>query len=96
MAYVNFMRKLEGKPEIVVEDRPSWTSEELLRVAMIGDVEPIMDILEGGRSWEDLDIAFSWSSTPQGHHYWDSICVGRTSPTEDDISFLEALLEVHS
>ena len=45
---------------------------------------------------EQLDVAFDWSSTPQGHSYWSHICDGRQSITPSDIAFIEQLIHYHT
>ena len=58
------------------------------------DVSECEAVVDGGV--EQLDVAFDWSSTPQGHIYWSHICEGDQSITTSDIAFIEQLIRHHT
>lgn len=85
-----FMCKLDGR-EPVVKSTPRMFSVE--------DVEEIrehhlLDAIDG-----DVDClwrAFLWRTTPQGHDYWQERANGYVDLSEDDLDYLQELLEMVS
>ena len=55
------------------------------------EVLHIQKVLAG--DYVAIDQAFVWSDTPQGHRHWQAIYSGTSSLTEEDIAFLEKLVE---
>ena len=44
---------------------------------------------------EDLDNAFTWSHTPQGHHYWKATCYGEKPLTKADKELLQSWVDAY-
>ena len=86
MSYVKFVSKIEGKPFV---SKPKATYD----FSCVGGIRlsSLRDFLGG--DIESLWRAFSWSSTPQGHRYWNRIAQGRSPMLDEDIEFCEGLLE---
>ena len=57
----------------------------------VGSCEAVVD-----GDVEQLDVAFDWSSTPQGHIHWSHACDGRQSITPSGIAFIEQLIHYHT
>jgi hypothetical protein len=92
MNYIDFMRKVEGKPPKVehkvdtsgfyyTQDRPP--SLDVIRAVLAGDCD-------------EVSSAFTWSESPQGYNHWDDIYEGDTQLTPADVQYLEWMLEEYS
>ena len=44
---------------------------------------------------EDLDDAFTWGHTPQGHHYWKATCYGEKPLTKADKELLQSWVDAY-
>lgn len=44
---------------------------------------------------EDLNDAFTWSHTPQGHHYWQATCHGEKPLTKADKELLQSWVDAY-
>ena len=83
-SFKKFICKIEGKgsPKSYCKLPP---------ISMWSGLNPTRKALAG--SLEDLQMAFSWSDTPQGHLFWSDIRHGDKPHTEESIKFLEYLLD---
>jgi hypothetical protein len=93
MNYVDFMRRVDGKPERVapVTPPPEHTYSGLRRTV---HCEYIRDALNG--VYSSLKDAFTWRYTPQGYPYWSTRSGGNVPLSNEDEQYLLWLLEEYS
>jgi hypothetical protein len=90
MDYVDFMRKVEGKPpKPEVDTSKFWYTGD-----MLVNVSLIQEVLDG--DCEVLHAAFTWDGTPQGYDHWDGLNDGFAHLTSADVEYLEWMLEEYS
>jgi hypothetical protein len=90
MNYIDFMRKVEGRPPRPKVDTSGfyYTGRMLVRVNCIRGV------LSGG--YRRIGDAFTWLGTPQGYTHWLNVEDGETQLTPADVQYLEWMLEEYS
>lgn len=91
MDYLQFMRKVDGRPEKV---NPKFNPDHYYTGDLF-DFDMIQNVIDG----DDVDIlyySFTWRDTPQGHKYWGAIADGETLLLTEDRDYLEYLLREHS
>jgi hypothetical protein len=91
--YIDFMRKVEGKPErvIPVTPPPEYTYSGPSHTV---HCNYLRDALYGDHSL--LSESFTWRHTPQGHDYWSVRCGGLTALLSEDEQYLLWLLEEYN
>ena len=90
LGLTQYLRKQEGlEPLPVGEEWPPHYSFNGRRVLDRRQLESLFD------STGELDSAFSWSSTPQGHDHWAVRNDGEYLSTED-IDYIQYLVEEHT
>jgi len=92
MNYLEFMRKVDGRPEPEVNlNRNHYYHGEISR-RNTGSIQNCL----GADDNTYLMDAFVWASTPQGHAHWAYIHYGGCTLTEEDRSYLKYLLREHT
>jgi hypothetical protein len=90
MDYVDFMRKVDGKPPKPEADTSGfWYTEDF--PPTLGTIRAVL-----AGNLQQCSSAFTWAETPQKHSYWSRINSGCAQLTAWDIQYLEWMLEEYS
>jgi len=94
MTYHEFLEKInkQSPPRRAVSG--GTYSMDIIEGVDSVDVSECEAVIDG--DVEQLDVAFDWSSTPQGHSYWSRICDGTQSITPSDIASIGQLIHYHT
>lgn len=94
--FAKFIREVDpanstqsARPEI------PWSKEDLLSTRLVLAGGDSLHRALGG-DFRELNHAFVWSSSPQGHNYWSHRHYSSEPMSDEDYEFLRQLLEVHS
>ena len=95
MKYAEFLEKINKQvpPRRTVSDGIHSILYNILEMVEGVDV-PECEAVENG-NMDRLDVAFTWSTTPQGHDYWRLVDNGSNPPHRDDLVFIKRLIEHH-
>lgn len=84
MRFRNFVRKIEGLPEIEEKKHHYVYPQDV-------EIEYLERVLRG--EIPELSSAFTWDSTPQGYEYWANRSTRRVELTSDDWDYLNWIAE---
>lgn len=88
MNFVEFMRKVDGREAPKFTRKTSGTGYAQVHVLNLEHCQKTLDI---GSHY--LLRAFTWSSTSQGHAYWEDIYEGDAELTSVDREFIQGLID---
>jgi hypothetical protein len=91
--YIDFMRKVEGKPERVVPvtPLPEYTYSGARRTVHCGYLR---DVLDG--HYGLLADSFAWVHTPQGYDYWCNRSNNEETLSSEDEQYLLWMIREYS